>query len=441
MSDKSNPHENGCPLAPVHKRLEDLHRQWHAAQDAYFDPEGFRLAIQTAIQTSRTVSFILQSNKALIPDFDNWYAKWQEEFRKIPLMKWMVDARNKIEKQGDLEAHSFIRAEIVASHLNEGPKIEVPAELFDAPEKLVKGIPNSSLGSHIKKDGILRIQRRWIENTLPDFELLDAVTLAYGHLSRLLDDAHRQIGLPVPESMNVETGELYDSEAMKGRMPCMIGHSDLRTIDVWLADGIPIKFDTIESAYDPEIGSKAQERYQLKPQEIFGSSGTPEGTLKSLFATARVMLEKDGHHHTILFLFKGKQLLKIVGLRPEEHGQKYLMMRQIAHELVRKGADTVILIGEIWRAPFIPTDPYRRAVDAPDRDEALQATLVSKQDEPVTLWARMVRKDGKVSLEGTDEMRGGAQYLFAPFYEAWGREIPSEWMSDIKAITSTDHSG
>ena len=53
-------------------------------------------------------------------------------------MRWMQDARNKIEKEGDLDAHSFIRAQIIASYLNEGPAIEVPAELFDAPDKLIK---------------------------------------------------------------------------------------------------------------------------------------------------------------------------------------------------------------------------------------------------------------------------------------------------------------
>lgn len=158
-----------CPLEAVHRRLEDLHRQWHAAADAYFDPEAFRVAIQSAIQTARTVSFILQSNKDAFPDFDGWYGGWQETFRNDPLMRWMVDARNKIEKQGDLEAHSQIRAEIVASYLSsEVRRLDVPGALFSAPLVLLKSIPETALGEHIRKQGFLRIQRRWVENTLPE---------------------------------------------------------------------------------------------------------------------------------------------------------------------------------------------------------------------------------------------------------------------------------
>lgn len=398
------------------------------------------MAIQTAIQTARTVSFILQSNKALIPQFDEWYAKWQDEFRGNPLMRWMVEARNHIEKQGDLEAHSFVRAEIIASHLNEGPSIEVPAKLFDAPLKLVKDIPDNALGRHIKKHGIVRIQRRWVENSLPEYELLEAVALTYGNLHRLLDDAHRQIGLPVPESRDIETGDLYDSETMSGRMPCMIGHGDRRTLDVWLATGIPVEFERVSQAVSREEAEYSNERYGLNPKEIFGVTDTPEGILAGLFATARVMMAKDGYHVTIMFMFKGKRMLQMLELRPEEHGQKYLMMRDLAHDLVRKGADTAILIGEIWSSTYSQADPYRRPSDAPDREEALSATLVSKQGDPVQLFARIVRTLGGTTLDATERYGGGAQFMFAPFYEAWGRDIPQEWMQQEQALRSGDNS-
>lgn len=445
MNNKAKNHTEGCPLHPVHKRLEDLHRQWHLAADAYFDPEGFRMAIQTAIQTARTVSFILQSNKRLIPDFDSWYAKWQNEFRAIPLMKWMVDARNRIEKQGDLEAHSFIRAEIVASHLNEGPTVQVRADLFDGPQELLNSIPDSHRGKHIKHDGVLRIRRRWIENSLPDFELLDALSIAYGHLSRLLDDAHLQIDLPVPESRNLETGEYYDSVAMQGRLPCMIGHEDLRSIDIWLADGKLLEFDRIEQRIDCEQlapeGERLKDRYGLEPKDIFGRTDSAEGVLGALFKTARVMLEKDGHHITILFYFKGKTMLGMTELRPAEHGQKYIMLRNAAYDLVRKGADTVIMIGETWRAPFLPSNPFRRAGDAPEREEFLVATLARKLGDPVQFSARMTRKDGRVTAESTHVLRGGSHFIFASFYEAWGRQIPPEWLDPDAAAGGVDHAG
>lgn len=123
--------------------------------------------------------------KAFHPDFDVWYEGWRKRLRADPLMRWMVDARNKIEKEGDLQAHSFVRAEIIASYLDAGPRIDLSARLFEAPLRLLKSIPDTGVGEHICKHGTLRIQRRWVENTLPHYELLDAVAIAYGRLSDL----------------------------------------------------------------------------------------------------------------------------------------------------------------------------------------------------------------------------------------------------------------
>ena len=169
--------EDTCPLAAVDQRLADAHQLWHQAEAAYFDPGGFRLAAQNTIQTLRTVTFILQRHKAIIPDFADWYGdaekktpgEWQRRLMSDPLMRWMVDARNRIEKQGDLESKSIVRAEIVASYLEEGSRIEVPAHLSDTVRKLLRNIPNTALGEHIRRNGMLRIQRRWVENTLPDY--------------------------------------------------------------------------------------------------------------------------------------------------------------------------------------------------------------------------------------------------------------------------------
>ncbi|MDP9154882.1 MAG: hypothetical protein M3O74_11610 [Pseudomonadota bacterium] len=194
-------HEYRCLLSAVDRRLEDVHRYWHEAERGYFDPDDFRVAIQTAIQTLRTVTFIVQSNKRFFSNFDPWYNSWQEKLRADPLMRWMVDARNKIEKQGDLETHSFVRAEIMASYYDEGPRMEVPAELFQNPSQLISSIPNEALRNHVFKDGFLRIQRRWVENSLPDHELLDAVGIAYGRIAELVADAHRELGLKPPATM------------------------------------------------------------------------------------------------------------------------------------------------------------------------------------------------------------------------------------------------
>jgi len=418
-----------CPLAAVDQRLEDLHRLWHQSQDAYFDPDAFRVAIQSAIQTMRSVSFILQKNKEKIPNFDHWYGRWQEKLGKDSLMVWMKYARNFIEKEGDLNAHSFVRAEIIASYLDNGPKIEVPANLWDTPLQLVGNISAGPVRDHIYRDGIVRIQRRWIENTLPDYELLDAVAIAYGRLSQLVDDAHKQIGLPAPKTTHSQTATEYPKDMRDGRLPCMIGHADARALDVWLATGEPFEFEVVSQKIDLRDMPKIKAKYGSVPEEIYGESAVPEDRLRSIFAAARKVFEKDSYHCTIAFLMREGVPVNIAELRPEEHGHKYLIMRNLAHEVVKHGIDAVILLGETWYAPFDPEKPMMRAADSSNRKELLTGAVVSKLGEPLYLSAEIKRRKKRVSLGPTIESLGGAHFNFVPLYEAWGKPIPPDWMT------------
>ena len=431
-------HEYRCPLSAVDRRLEDVHRFWHEAERAYFDPDGFRVSIQTAIQTLRTVTFILQSNKRLFSNFEPWYESWQEKLRADPLMRWMVDARNKIEKQGDLEAHSFVRAEILASYYEEGPRMEVAAELFQSPAELINSIRTEALKEHVFKDGILRIQRRWIENSLPNYELLDAVGIAYGRVAELVADAHRELGLEPPSTMSGDADHTQGKDSREGRLPCMIGHDDARSFNLWLATGGVMTLEQETVKFDKASKKAVVERYGIDPKEILPSlDPTPEIVLKDLFATGKKMFIKDGYHQTMVFLLNGARPLKIMGLNIQEHGEKYLLMRSLANEVITHGADGVIMIGEVWTAPYDPSKPYRRAVDAPEKKELLTATLVTKSGDPVHLSAFIQRTGDDVSLGETVLVRNQAQIAFAPIYAAWGREIPAEW-KDVLKLSARD---
>jgi hypothetical protein len=349
-----------CPLGAVHRRLEDAHRLWHQAECAYFDPGGFRLAVQSAIQTLRSVTFILQSHKADIPNFDQWYGdyvdekrgtrgKWQNRLHADSLMRWMVEARNRIEKKGDLESHSFIRAEIIASHLDvEISRIEVPARLFQNVKELLLSIPNDLVGEHVRRHGVLRIQRHWVENSLPDYELLDAIAIAYGKIHELIHDAHFQMGLDPPLTIHGDAGESYDLTA---RLPCMIGHELPRTVSISLADGGQLGFET-ERIDMNRAEATALERYGA---ELFESTRRKYQTAEDLipigyFELARAMFLRDGHHDPILFLLRDRRPISMFTVEVENRQQSYLLMRQLSTEITKSGADAAFLIGEVWSA-------------------------------------------------------------------------------------------
>ncbi len=439
--------ESVCPLAAIDKRLADAHTLWHQAEAAYFDPDGFRLAVQNAIQSLRSLTFILQNHKAVIPNFTDWYGdyvdekhgkrgKWQERMHADPLMRWMVEARNKIEKRGDLESHSIVRAEIIASYCDNGPRIDVPAHLFENAETLLRGIPDNLLGQHIRRNGILRIQRRWVENTLPEYELLDAVAIYYGKLTELVHDAHRQIGLDPPRTLHDEDGGSFDLPAMGWRFPCMIGHEWPRTLTVSLADGAKVEFESKSELVKIDAAKRASltDRYGERTFEALTRDYKSDAELAvGYFMVAQAMFLRDGYHRSILLLFRDRKLIRPIEIRTDNTQQKYIVMRQLADEVTKSGADAAIMIGEVWIARSDQLKPYERPADSPVRTEGVSLDMVSKNGEPLNRFAKIVRDGEKVALVDSEIPGVALSHAFAPFYKAWGRPIPKVWI-DIERI-------
>ena len=82
-------------MQPWERRLRDLAQLLQSCNETYFAPDRFRQNTNQFLQTSRTVTFIIQKNKANIPDFERWYkgsvlTPWSVD----PVMSWAKDARN-----------------------------------------------------------------------------------------------------------------------------------------------------------------------------------------------------------------------------------------------------------------------------------------------------------------------------------------------------------
>ncbi len=442
--------EVACPLAAVDRRLADAHRLWHQAEAAYFDPDEFRLAIQNAIQSLRSVTFILQHNKNNIPDFDRWYGnyvnersgkrgKWQQFLYDDPLLRWLVEARNTIEKQGDLESNSFVRAEIVASYLDDGPTSEVPAHLFDNIKIMLDNIPENALGDHIKRNGALRIERRWVASNLPEYELLDAIAIAYGKIAELVHDAHRQIGLDPPQTIHGDDGKSYDLPSMGWRYPCMIDHQEPRALVISLADGQEVSFETKSHKIDasPENVAEIFDRYKGNP--FAGLNRDPKNDFdiaETFLSAARRVFLNDGYHDSIMIFLRDHRPIKVSKIVVDTVQQKYLLMRQLATEVIKTGADAVILIGEVWTARADQLRPYERPVELQERREGLALHMASKLGEPVGFFAEISRDGDKVELGQTVVSKDMAAFEFAAFYRAWGRELPKEWLSVERAVSA-----
>jgi hypothetical protein len=390
----------------------------------------------------------LQNYKSKIPDFNTWYGNyvgerrgkrclWQERLFSDPLMRWLVNARNKIEKQGDLESHSLVRAEILCSYLDEGPRIEIPADLFQTVDILLSSIKDHTAAQYIVQHGALRIQRRWVENTLSDYELLDATAVAYGRLAELVYDAHRQIGLEPPDIIHDDAGTSYDLPAMGWRLPCMIAHEMPRSLTISISDGSGIKFET-----ESVISKINQEDEHFLRNHDNGTlvrlmqadHNTPEELGAAFFAVARAIFLRDGYHVSALFLLRDRRLVRTIEFVVENTQQKYAVVRELATEATKSGADTAILVGEVWSAPASELKPYERPADSPHRGEQLALNVVGKHCDPLSFCAAITRDGERLILGETVMSRIDVPFMLAPFYHAWGREIPREWMDRGRAV-------
>ncbi len=169
---------------------------WKLAEKSYFKPDAFRRNLNACIQSARSVKFVLQKCKANFADFESWYATWQDRMRADALMKWAVNARNNIEKQGDLEAASTMRVTLVDSYI-ERDSIEFDLPPKTKPSEVANIFINSPLRpERLSSDASLSVERRWVASTLPDHEILSATAHGCRSLGNLVADAPGELGLP-----------------------------------------------------------------------------------------------------------------------------------------------------------------------------------------------------------------------------------------------------
>lgn len=69
------------------------------------DPSERSAGLRNVLVFGRSVTFVIQNLKSIVGEdrFNAWYSPLQEKMRSDPLMRYFVDARNNLEKQGRLD--------------------------------------------------------------------------------------------------------------------------------------------------------------------------------------------------------------------------------------------------------------------------------------------------------------------------------------------------
>ena len=183
------------------KRLSDVAQLLRQCAASYFEPDRFRLNCNQFLTTSRTVNFLIQKDKALIPNFDEWYAAQVIElWAGDKVMAWGRDSRNHIEKVGDLDFESELAVTLIFTH-DEDQDISILCarnELIGATVRHLLRHAEKHLPTGVSDASVLRIRRRWVANTLPGRELLSALTYIYGRQRALAVSLASYLGHPLP---------------------------------------------------------------------------------------------------------------------------------------------------------------------------------------------------------------------------------------------------
>jgi hypothetical protein len=407
---------------PWRKRLNDLFQLIRQADQTYFDPERFRLNINSAITTARTVTFLIQKNKASIPGYEDLYRLHVLEVcGSNSLMKWLVDARNKIEKEGDLAIHSELHASVMFSYLENGPSIEPPHEdlLFASQNKLWKAWLKMAPATVVDESAIV-INRRWVANTLPDFEMTDALLRGFTILRSAVDAFDKACGHDIRE---IDYGALPNISSASRRE-----YIKLKTGKVF-----SIRQDRV-------ITTPSQaERIQASVKELFTDASSAayanpdlplRARLESFASMAVKVFNRDGYHDTMFFRTNSKgEITDSATVAFADRIEKYMFWHAMA-DFAKLEHDFrgIFFIGEMWYRTVPVGKNLGSISDLPIVGEGIALTAATAKGEFEEIQIP-IKRNGRVAtadLSGAENSGGEIPNFIYPLRAAWGlQEVPT----------------
>jgi len=413
---------SACPLPKSHGRLQQAHVLWHQALLTYDDEPAFRANLNGLIEALRNTTFMLQAEKAVMPQFDDWYEAWRKRMRLDAVLSWLVGARTRVVHQSDLATRSTAHAVVHTNLSLATVEMELPPLLATpvACRLIVDKLPEPFASD--RRNLVLSVERRWSVPELDGRELLDALAHAYGFLAQLIREAHDQVGAP----FDMREPHEKEDAAPDGRLACMITTSEARTVRLSLENGRWLRSELIREPSDPALAAEAARRYGVgTPDKKVSLPNEPVARAEALVELAKRMLVKDKAHVRVMFLRIAGDW-KMIEIRAADRAEKYTIMRLVAELVRRHGADAVIEIGEAWLR-FAPADLQIRPEDDPIKEEVLYVTVATADGvarQYITPFKRSLF--GRIKLQDTFTLDEGQATYFGPILEAWGLSLPDD---------------
>lgn len=404
-------------MKPWEKRLRDLAHLLQGCNRSYFEPELFRRNVNQFLQTARTVTFVMQSNKGVIPNFDDWYERRvRQEWAEDSLMAWARDSRNQIEKQGDLELHSTLRTTLIFSYLEE-EDIVVECGRQDLVQanatKLVR-FAQKHLPSSVSDVAVVKIERRWVANSLPDMELTNALRYIYGQHKR----ACRALAAHLGGQPEAREEDPLDGIAAMGDKVRHVAYVKLNGLAQYHLEGHRVEMD---SDFKPPFRFQALVRRQGSERPK-----TLNAVLETFAEIAKLTFEEYGNHAPMLILLDDEwSIVDFLSAMPADQSDKYIFWRNAASRAIDRGARAAVWISESW---IRKTSKNDRALirNMPIIGERLHVVAFDQAGEVIQQAWKIVRDEGEKNpvlkaeqdIDGSDVDR--TMFFLAPVRRAFG---------------------
>jgi hypothetical protein len=421
-----------CPLPATHRRLAEAHLLWHQALSKYQEPDAFHANLNATIQALRNVTWILQSEKRSIANFDEWYAGWQVRLDGEPDAKWLIKARNLVVKQGDLEVTSVAVVRVLT--WKDDVLMELPVPPGAATSLILNNMPlldlikETQIPANDLRDAAIEIERRWSVAALEGRELLETLARVYGLLSDLVLDAHARVNQMKCIPLDPTHSDFRSAYHRTGMLECMAMGREQRTERSQLASGqaYDVVFENSQTPADDE--RKARKRYKLDEGHYPGSwqRSDPIVVAEDILSRAKEILKKDKSHARMLFIRDGQGEWRLMTLSAADRTEKHILMRVVASYVERVGADAVIDVSESW---LLPSNAFHELKvheiqDAPSREEVLLLSVVTREGICRT-YSTAFRRGvfGQIKLEDTDQSYDArVLHYLAPVFDVWRRQ-------------------
>ncbi|MDC0434173.1 hypothetical protein OAM69_00865, partial [bacterium] len=371
------------------------------------------------LQTSRTVTFLIQKNKDSISNFDSWYQSVVvDAWRQNTVMTWAKDSRNKIEKQGDIDYLSTVKATLIGSYFeNEDRELQFSNEELISAGVLALTKQAYKYLSERQLDGcVVRIQREWKATTLPTWELLQAFAYIYTRQFNICKELAAHMSVPLHHS--IQEPAALENSVRESR----------QIVYVNLGDGTQGRHRSKKILIDRKHAADAIDK---DVQMQLGSVGSkPESVLKAFAMHCRlveILFNSQSEYHPSIFMYnKAGECIHQGGTVFSDRADKYMYWRLVSEQVKVLSPNIIVWVAESWQRKYSDKRSDIRIEDLEIIGELVDVTVLDRNLNAVKACWPITSKNGIKALgeievsDSASDILQGANFL-APIVHAFVR--------------------